>query len=271
MRIVVALAALLLPVFPAVQPVLTDRDIAVAGTMVHLRCGGTRAAGAPLVVLEAGAGAGANSWLTVPPAVAAFARVCAYDRPGTPGSGPYPKGMTAAGYPVFLHNMLEAAGEPPPYLIVGHSFGGIVASLHAMRIPSDVTGLVLVDSSHEDQQRRLEPVTGPPPPKRDPVSPPPGVPAPPPPGLRFEEFSVELRKTPFRRDIPLVVLTGTRAPATKDPMDAAVIPVFIELHQELASRSARSEHRLLPNSGHLVPRDDPQAIVDAVKKVLTWP
>jgi pimeloyl-ACP methyl ester carboxylesterase len=82
--------------------------------------------------------------------------------------------------------------------MVGHSVGGIIASLYAMSYPQDVKGMVLVDSSHEDQQRRMQPIAGPPPPKKLLANPPPGVPPPPPPGLRFEDFAAELRKVPFR-------------------------------------------------------------------------
>lgn len=254
------------------QPALTDRDVTFSGATIHLRCGGTRQRGAPLVLLEAGAGGGINSWATVPASIAQFARVCAYDRPGTGGSAAarYPALLKASEHATFVRGVMQAANEPPPYVMVGHSFGGMVVSLYAMAYPADVKGIVLVDSSHEDQQRRMEPITGPPPPKRIPLTPPPGVPPPPPPGLRMEDFSEELRKTPFRGDIPLVVLTATRPPLNRDPIEIALQPIFLELHRDLASRSPRSAHVLLPDSGHLVPRDDPKAIADAVRKVLDW-
>ena len=249
---------------------LTDRTVTVSATSVHLRCGGERPAGAPLVVLEAGAGSGADSWNTVQPKIAEFARVCAYDRPGTGASGSYPAFLKAADHATFVQAMLKAANEAGPYVMVGHSVGGIIASLYAMAYPREVTGMVLVDSSHEDQERRFLPVTGPPPPRIIPAVPPPGVPPPPPPGLRLEDFSAALRETPFRGDIPLVVLTATRPPRSKDPVEIALQPIWLELQKDLAARSPRSEHRLLPNSGHLIPSDDPQAVVDAVRRVLNW-
>ena len=252
------------------QSTLADKDVTVQGTTVHLRCGGTRAPGSPLVLLEAGAGGGINSWATVPAGIATFARVCAYDRPGTGTSSSYPPFLKAIDHAAFLRSVLLAANEPPPYVMAGHSFGGIVVSLYTMAFPGDIRGLVLVDSSHEDQQQRMAPVIGPPPPKRVPLNPPPGVPPPPPPGLRMEDFSAELRKEPFRGDVPLIVLTATRPPLNNDPVEIALQPIFLEMHKDLASRSTRSEHRLLPKSGHLVPHDDPQAVVDAVKRILSW-
>lgn len=226
------------------QPALSDRDVPVAGTTVRLRCGGTRTPGAPLVLLEAGAGAGVNGWGTVPGLIAEYARVCAYDRPGTASSGPYPPGLTATDHAGFVRRMLQAADEPAPYVLVGHSLGGIITALYAMSYPADVRGMVLVDPSHEDQLRRMEPITGPPPPKMIPKNPPRGVPPPPPPGLRFEEFAAAARAEPFRGDIPLVVLTGTRAPVSNDPIEIRLQPLFLELHKDLASRSPRSAHVL---------------------------
>ncbi|MGE0866691.1 MAG: alpha/beta fold hydrolase [Vicinamibacterales bacterium] len=249
---------------------MVDRDVKIQGTSVRLRCGGTRLPGAALVLLEAGAGGGINSWGRVPAGIASFARVCAYDRPGTGASAPYPTGLKASDHAAFLRGVLQEANEQPPYVMAGHSLGGVLVSLYTMTFPGDIRGLVLVDSSHEDQEKRMEPVTGPPPPKRVPLNPPPGVLPPPPPGLRLEDFFAELRKDPLSGDIPLFVLTGTRPPPSNDPIAVALQPIWLEMQKDLASRSSRSEHRLLPMSGHLVPRDDPQAIVDAVEKVLSW-
>ena len=247
-----------------------DRLVTVSGSAVRIRCAGTRESPQPVVLLESGAGQGLNDWQAVQTLVAAFARVCSYDRPGTGDSQPYPVGFRAADHASFVRAMLQAAGEPPPYVMVGHSLGGIITSVYAMAFPADIRGMVLVDSSHEDQQQRMLPITGPPPPKKIPANPPPGVPPPPPPGLRFEDFAAELRRTPFRGDVPLVVLTATRPPLNKDPAEIALQPLWLELQRDLASRSPRSAHVLLPNSGHLVPRDDPQAIADAIRKVMNW-
>jgi pimeloyl-ACP methyl ester carboxylesterase len=252
-----------------IQAGLEDRDVKVRDTSVHVRCGGARGGG-PLVVLESGAGGTVASWQPVHAEVAAFARVCAYDRPATGASGPPPAGLTAASYAQFLRDALIAAGEKPPYLMVGHSFGGLIGMLYAEQRTSEIAGLVLVDSSHEDQSRRMEPVTGPPPPRKIPPVPPPGVPPPPPPGLRFDDFASELRRTPFRRDVPIVVLTAARPPRNGDAMEAAIQPIWLELQKELASRSSRSAHVILPDSGHLIPRDDPKAVVDAVRRVMNW-
>ena len=95
------------------------------------------------------------------PGVAAFTRVCSYDRPGTIGladpgpdgppftpsrSDPVPQPPAAAAAAADLHALLGAAAVPGPYVLVGHSYGGLVARLYASTYPAEVAGLVLVDA-----------------------------------------------------------------------------------------------------------------------------
>src|SRR5687767_460099 len=111
------------------QPSLTDRTFEVSGLSLHIRCAGERTPGTPLVILEAGAGNSADTWRDVHAPIAQFARACAYDRPGR-GSSASPAAMLdAAAYVPLLSDLLKAAGEPGPYVLVGHSIGGVIAAL----------------------------------------------------------------------------------------------------------------------------------------------
>src|SRR5262249_29491388 len=103
-----------------------DQRIAVGGVHLHLQCAGRRRPGAQLVVLEAGAQSALGSWKLVQPAVAPFARVCSYDRAGRGSSDPAPPGQSAIEIVDRLHDLLRAADEPPPYVMVGHSYGGLL-------------------------------------------------------------------------------------------------------------------------------------------------
>jgi len=104
---------------------------------LHLYCTGE---GSPTVILEAGAGFPSISWFIVQEKVAQFTRVCSYDRPGfgwsEPASGPLSSDQVAAN----LHGLLETAGIPGPYILVGHSDGGVYVRAYARQYPSEMLG-----------------------------------------------------------------------------------------------------------------------------------
>lgn len=121
------------------------RLVDVAGHRLHLDCRGQRSS-RPTVVLDAGLGDSSQVWDTVATQVSSFVRVCTFDRPGY-GWSPMWRGVRAdaASRAVALHDLLRAAGEPPPYVMGGHSLGGAYAYHYARSFPADVAGLVLVD------------------------------------------------------------------------------------------------------------------------------
>lgn len=154
------------------EPLNEDVSISPSRTM-HLECEGS---GGPTVVLIAGGFNSGAIWSmpldfadpgpTVFPEVARFSHVCAYDRPGTaspgpneevvPGSAtPVPQPTTQANGVVDLHDLLEAAEVPGPYVLVAHSYGGLIARLFASTYPDDVAGLVLIDTTTEYLYDRL--------------------------------------------------------------------------------------------------------------------
>jgi len=109
---------------------------------LHLRCGG---AGSPSVVFDAALGASSLSWSLVQPGVERVTRACSYDRAGFGWSEAGPLPRTAARLADELHELLWRAAVPPPYLFVGHSFGGLVVRLLAARHPKNVAGLILLE------------------------------------------------------------------------------------------------------------------------------
>lgn len=124
----------------------------VGGYRLHLSCAGS---GEPTVVMDAGANDFSLFWARVQPAVSQFARVCVYDRAGLGWSEPSPHERTSPTMVRELHTLLERAGNPGPYVLVGHSLGGLNVRLFAQQYPGETAGLVLVDAAHEEQDLRL--------------------------------------------------------------------------------------------------------------------
>ena len=126
--------------------------VSVDGLQMHVDC---RGSGSPVVILEAGLTTGSWSWGIVHDAVSRHTRVCAYDRPGMGWSEPINRIADAGEVADRLHGLLEAAGIGGPYVLLGMSAGGVYVREYYHRHPGDVIGMVLVDSSHEQQGNRL--------------------------------------------------------------------------------------------------------------------
>ena len=122
--------------------------IDVGGYRLHMQDAGT---GAPTVILDAGCGCNSLDWSLVQPEIAKFARVISYDRAGYGCSDASPHPRTSEVMVNELHTLLRNARVPTPYILVGHSLGGINMRLFASCYPDEVAGIVLVDSSHENQ------------------------------------------------------------------------------------------------------------------------
>jgi pimeloyl-ACP methyl ester carboxylesterase len=145
------------------------------GRSLYLEC---RGSGSPTVIFEAGFRSRADYWTDdliqpdaprtmVFPGVAAFTRVCAYDRPGTTTvpngelqpsrSDPVAMPRTALESVHDLHALLQAARVPGPYVLVGHSYGGMLSRLYASTYPNETVGMVLVDAFSEGLKEQMTP------------------------------------------------------------------------------------------------------------------
>lgn len=129
----------------------------VGGYRLHIDCTGNVAKGSPTVVFDSGLGAGSMLWVMVQRGLAAHTRACSYDRAGYGWSEPGPSPRTAHQIVGELHSLLDRAGERPPFILVGHSFGSIIVRLYAATYPDEIAGLVLVDPRHEDFFERMPP------------------------------------------------------------------------------------------------------------------
>ncbi len=104
-----------------------------------------KGAGGPTVLFEAGIAATNLNWCHIQETVARFTHTVSYDRGGLGWSGPSRSARTPTNCAAELHDLLERAGMKPPYILVGHSFGGLVMRRYALSYPEEVSGIVLVD------------------------------------------------------------------------------------------------------------------------------
>ena len=127
--------------------------VSIGSHQLHINCTGE---GVPAVVFESGLGGTSLDWTKVQPAVSEFTRACSYDRAGYGWSefGPLPR--HAVRIAAELDKLLVYASVPPPYVLVGHSFGGLTIRAFATRkARGAVAGMVFVDAAHEEQFERI--------------------------------------------------------------------------------------------------------------------
>jgi pimeloyl-ACP methyl ester carboxylesterase len=124
----------------------------IGGRRLHLNCTGR---GSPTVIVENGSSSFSIEWALVQPAVSAFTRICTYDRAGFAWSDRGPEDNTVEETMDDLHHLLAVAHVPGPYVLVGHSIGGMYVRAYQRRYPADVVGLVLVDATPEEDLEYL--------------------------------------------------------------------------------------------------------------------
>lgn len=252
-------------------------SFAIGGRQLFLTCAGE---GSPTVILEAGAGAGAATWMAVQPALANVTRVCSYDRANVPGgaSDPAPKPRSAAEVVADLHALLTVAGVPGPYVLTGHSLGGLYVRLYASMFPDTVVGLVLVDAAHEDQELRRNALL-------QSLLP---TPLPPiEPGaatfvervgdeqVDFARSAAQVRAARATAPLPAMPLTvvahGLAAesePGTPAELVAAQEQLWQELQADLASLVPGGRLVIAEHSGHIIQHDQPALVIDAIETVV---
>ena len=261
----------------------------IGGYRLHLNCSGE---GAPTVVMDAGAPAGSLTWDLAQRGIAKFTRACSYDRAGYAWSEAGPKPRTTQQIVQELHTLLRAAGVDPPYVLVGHSFGGLNAQMYASQYLEEVSGIVLVDSSHPDQASRHDDLR------------------------QLKVFStIVLYAAPFglarvlpiprgaadKRDQPVKAMDLAMSRTTKSLRAAghemAAIEVSLQqvgaarrvlgdrplivltqtdrvrdfwtkLQQDLSKLSSNSEWIAVEDAGHFIQVDRPQVVIEAVRRVV---
>lgn len=267
------------------------------GYHLHINCEGD--VNSPhTVILDAGLGDWSTHWTAVQNLLKQEYRVCSYDRAGYGWSDPGPRPRDSQRIVAELHSLLEKAGLQPPYLLVGHSFGGLNMRLFASTYAHEVEGLVLVEASHPDSLPYQRGEDG-----KTPASsysnqmmvahyvepeelafPPEAKPAMHDPLLRTKSIvaargeyralgtSVKaLMQAQPLNSLPLAVLCRGKRQWPADANGDAQEKAWHDQQAELARLSARGRYHTAPNSGHHIHLDEPELVAAAVREVATMP
>jgi pimeloyl-ACP methyl ester carboxylesterase len=265
----------------------------IGGRSLYLEC---RGAGSPTVVLEAGYRSPATVWTDdllqpespremVLPGLANQTRVCAYERPGVAAllddglqpsrSDPVPMPRTAESVVADLHALLTAASEFGPYVLVGHSLGGLVVRLFAATYPAEVAGLVLVDAWFEELEMLLTSEEWAAYVALNSVVPPELADYPELETIDFAAASTTMRRaaaaTPLAR-IPLAVVSKGQPfgmPAEVLGFDpAALESAWVAAQDGLAALLPDARHLTATESSHYVQLEQPDLVIAAIGQVV---
>jgi len=216
------------------------------------------------VFLSGGGPSGISAWNKVYPKLSSKYSVFAYNRLGSGKSSKSKVPQSGKYIVATLHTLLHKKKIKPPYILVGHSLGGLYANLYARLYPEDLAGVVMVDSSHPEQfekfkKHNLE--TG---------------------GLMrfilkaykkinptkyseieaFPETAKFLKQAPRFPKIPLVVISAAKKTNSKKRI--RVQQIMHSLHKKLAKLAPNSRHIFATRSGHNIQREQPEIIIEAV-------
>lgn len=260
---------------PGAAPVNGDFD--VGGRTIHIRCEGR---GAPVVVVDAGMGtapAEDSAWLGIAAKVSKVTTICLYDRAGLGKSEKAPPGTrTSADAARDLHLALLAARLPGPFLLAGHSIGGLNAQVFASRYPDETAGLVLVSSTHPDQVQTWLSLL--PPPATDEDK---GItgarafltglatdPTKNPETLDFAASSTQARELRALGSRPVIVATHNPRfrmdPALPESVAVRLEAATQRMQKEFLSLSTRSVQHIAASAGHEIPHEDPDFVTDNI-------
>ena len=261
-----------------------DENVSIGTHSLHIRCAGR---GSPTVVIDTGVGDTLKRWTEFQSQVAKFTHVCTYDRAGYGSSEPGPLPRHSRQLAEELHQLLENVGLREPYVLVGHSLGGLTMQVFADRYPEKVAGLILLDppplpfitgQAFPDLYQMLEQQA-----------------------VEFQSMAEAARQSTDTEalakanfleavasehaalitegaaqvtaigsfgDLPLIVI-GSGIPNPVFGSDAEIFQQFwIEQNQELAEKSSRGTFVLAPESSHYLHEDVPDVVLEAIRQMV---
>ena len=249
--------------YPLLLAAITSSAVAVPADELHHRVK-IEGHGTHTVVLESGLGDTLDVWKKIQPKIATrCTRTVAYNRAGYDGSDPALGPRDAATIVGELRAELKRRNLPPPYVLVGHSLGGLYMQYFARNFPDEVSGLVLIDSTHWNQGLHLDNAANTPYAGRTAVT------------LFMpwimrrelgdsETAGEQVHASPTPRSIPTIVLSSTLALQGETPPSRAN---SARMQDEIAADYPNSRHVRVEDSGHYIQRDRPEVVVHAIREL----
>ena len=236
-----------------------SRLVDVGGHRLNIRCAGE---GAPVVVLDAGLANDNHAWESVERRVSEFTRVCSYDRAGLGQSDAAAGAATSQTASDDLHSLLSAAGIAGPVVLVGHSYGGLIAQIYAAQHPEDVVGVILVDSLHPDNLLKAGEILGEAPMaalmlgvQRNPE------------GVDLAASFDQVRAAGNLGDMPLTVITAGHSelpPFIERDLIERLTASWLESQRDLVRLSSAGTHVIAEDSGHCIQCSQPGLVADVI-------
>jgi len=264
-------------VAPSISAQSLDGKFDVGSRHIRLACQGS---GYPIVVIDAGLGTAAvedSAWQQIASKTAAVTRVCLYDRAGLGGSDPNPKPViTSLDSAADMDRALEVAGLHGPFLIVGHSIGGLHAQVFTSRYPSKVAGLVLVSTTYPDQMNIWRNLLPPPAdgeskaitdartfmtamqtePLKNSER------------LDMRQSSEQARQLHSLGSKPVIVLTHSpkfrMVPGLDEPLAIKLENATQQMQKQLLQLSTNSTQHIAATAGHHLPNEAPDFVIDGI-------
>lgn len=254
-----------------------DGQFDIGGRHIRLACQGS---GYPTVVIDAALGnapAEDSAWQKIASKTAAVTRVCLYDRAGLGGSDPNPKPViTSLDSATDMARALKVARLNGPFLVVGHSIGGLNAQVFASYYPSEVEGLVLVSTTHPDQfniwlsllpapvdgeskiitdlRTFLKTIQSDPSKNEE--------------RLDVRQSEVEARQLHSLGSKPVIVLTHSpkfrMVPGLEEPLANKLEDATQQMQKQFLKLSANSKQRTAATAGHELPHEDPNFVIEGI-------
>ncbi len=260
---------------------MTEKDaqtfVDIGGRRLAMRGAGE---GFPTVVLEMGLGSAGSFYDDIARQIASFTRVVWYDHAGLGQSDPAPTPRTIQDLALDLHTLLQHAAIPGPYVLAGHSMGGLTVRFYQQQYSAEVAAIVLIDSAHEDQRERY--LAALPLQREDELS-----------GLaRLRDFLLKGWEDPTANGEYIDNLANSALMRSCGPFDALPLTVISRGHSnsnpaefppgvierieqgwhklqcELTALSSQSKHIIAENSGHLINKDEPELLIESIWEVV---